>query len=131
VVYHNAFEVALRLRGIPYQSEVITPVMYKGHCVGFGRVDLMIHYLGVGFILELKALQNFNADTANTQILNYLTLHKCTYGMVINFCQKNNASGGEVQFKYFHKTTTQEYDIYNYSNGTFVKKQGNEMTITN
>ena len=128
VVYHKAFEVALRLRNIQYQSEVITPVMYKGYNVGFGRVDLMINYSGMNFILELKAVNNFNADTANTQILNYLRHYNCNDGMVINFGQKNSSSP-EVNFKYFSKNSDNEYDIYNYIDKMFVKKQNNVIII--
>ena len=31
VIYQNAFEVALRSKQILYQTEVITPIFYKGY----------------------------------------------------------------------------------------------------
>jgi GxxExxY protein len=31
VIYHKAFEVGLRNIGLKYQSEVITPIFYKGY----------------------------------------------------------------------------------------------------
>ena len=69
VVYHKAFEVGLRLNNINYQSEIVTPVFYKGHNIGHGRVDILVNN---NFIIELKAIGNFNNDTANTQIKNYM-----------------------------------------------------------
>ena len=42
VVYHRAFEVALRLNGLNYESEVVTPIIYKGYNIGHGRVDIIV-----------------------------------------------------------------------------------------
>ena len=41
-VYHCAFEVALRSFEIPYETERIVPVYYKGQNVGHVRADLNI-----------------------------------------------------------------------------------------
>ena len=36
-VYHNAMEVILRERNIPYESERIVLITFKGHVVGNSR----------------------------------------------------------------------------------------------
>ena len=85
VVYHRAFEVALRIQGINYQSEVVTPVTYKGFSVGHSRVDLIVNDI----IIEFKAVTHLNND-AVIQIKNYMKHYSISKGVVINFNQKNN-----------------------------------------
>ena len=41
-VYQNAMEVALRERGITYESQRILPISFKGHIVGESKPDLVI-----------------------------------------------------------------------------------------
>jgi GxxExxY protein len=127
-VYHKAFEVALRLAHISYQSEVITCILYKGHNVGFTRIDLLLHYNNKDFIIELKAVNNFNGDTANTQILSYLRQRSCNEGMIINFGQLSK-NESKLNFRYFSNNGT-EYDIYNYTNNGFVKQVNNIINIS-
>jgi len=86
VVYHRSFEVALRLLGINYQSEVVTPVMYKGISVGHSRVDLIVN----SFIIEFKAINHLNND-AIIQTKNYMKHYSISQGLVINFNQKNTS----------------------------------------
>mgnify|MGYP000607183810 CR=1 FL=1 len=38
-VYHNAMEVLLRERGIPYESERVVLIKFKGHVIGNLRID--------------------------------------------------------------------------------------------
>ena len=113
VIYHRAFEVALRLSGIQYESEVITPVFYKGHCVGHGRVDIKLH----DFILEFKAVNSLHND-AVIQIKNYMKHYSISSGMIINFGQSK--TGLQLVF-------VQNDDIYDFTNKTFVKR--NILTI--
>ena len=89
VIYHKAFEVALRELGISYQSEVITPITYKGHCVGHGRVDIMLknQYTDVNnwsFIIEFKAVANLTGPSI-IQLQNYLKHYNFKQGFLINF----------------------------------------------
>jgi GxxExxY protein len=116
IVYHRAFEVALRLSGIQYESEVITPVFYKGHCIGHGRVDIKLS----NFILEFKAVNTLNND-AIIQIKNYMNQYSINSGMIINFGQTkaNNKNLGIILL--------QNNTIYDFVNGTFVQR--NEITI--
>ena len=94
VIYHRALEVSLRLNGIDYQSEVITPIMYKGYNVGHGRVDIMLDDL----IIELKAVSKLTNDSV-IQIKNYMKHHKINNGMVINFGQPTKNCDGQLEIK--------------------------------
>ena len=99
VIYHKAFEVGLRLKNIIYQSEIITPIFYKGHNVGHGRVDILVNN---NFIIELKAISNFNNDTANTQIKNYMKHYSITEGLIVNFGQQTKNSKGDLNLRYIY-----------------------------
>jgi len=41
-VYQSAMEVALRERGIAYESQRILPISFKGHIVGESKPDLVV-----------------------------------------------------------------------------------------
>ena len=118
VIYHRAFEVALRLIGIQYDSEVITPIFYKGSCIGHGRVDLKLNEL----IIELKAVNVLNND-AIVQTRNYMSQHNITTGIIINFGQtvKNNTKNLGI-------ILVQGEIIYDYTGNTFVAR-GSELTL--
>jgi GxxExxY protein len=124
VVYHKAFEVGLRLKNINYQSEIVTPIFYKGHNIGHGRVDILVNN---NLIIELKAIGNFNNDTANIQIKNYMKHYSIKEGIIINFGQPSKSSLGELNIKYLLENG--RYIIYNFVNGNFVE-QPNEMVIS-
>ena len=117
VIYHRAFEVALRLSGIPYESEVITPIFYKGHNIGHGRVDIKVP----NFIIELKAVNTLNND-AIIQTKNYMNQYSINTGMIINFGQtvKNNSKNLGI-------ILIQNGVIYDYLGNTFIPR--NELTI--
>ena len=112
VIYHRAFEVALRISGIQYESEVITPVFYKGACVGHGRVDLKLNNL----IIELKAINILNND-ALIQIKNYMNQHNTFNGIVINFGQSTKGSGKNLGI-----ILVKDQVIYDYTNETFIPR---------
>ena len=107
VVYHRAFEVALRLNNLNYQSEITIPIIYKNHNIGHGRIDLIIDNK---LIIELKAINNFNNDSI-IQIKNYMKFQNIVEGMVINFNQKNS----NLDIKYLRHN-----EILNFVNGSFV-----------
>jgi len=107
VVYHRAFEVALRLNNINYQSEVTIPIIYKDHNIGHGRIDLIIDNK---LIIELKAVNNFNNDSV-IQIKNYMKYQNIAIGLVVNFSQKNNV----LDIK-----CIRGHEILNFVNGSFV-----------
>jgi GxxExxY protein len=114
VIYHRAFEVALRLNGLHYESEVITPVLYKGHNIGHGRVDLIVNKV---MIIELKAIANLNNMDSIIQIKNYMKQHNIADGLIINFGQSNKTNVGSVGIKYINNNN----QIFNFINGTFVE----------
>jgi len=124
VVYHKAFEVGLRLKNINYQSEIVTPVFYKGHNIGHGRVDILVNN---NFIIELKAIGNFNNDTANTQIKNYMKHYSIREGLIVNFGQQSKNSPGDLNLKYIISENGQ-HSVYNFVNGNFITV--NEMVIS-
>ena len=115
VIYHRAFEVSLRLKNINYQSEIITPIFYKGHNVGHGRVDILVNN---NFIVELKAISNFNNDTANTQIKNYMKHYSIKDGLIINFGQATKNSVGELNIRYIYFDGINQR-IFNYINDVY------------
>ena len=83
-VYHCAFEVALRDRLIPYETERIVPVFYGGQNVGHVRADLIIDRW---FVVELKSVSRLN-ETYRIQTRNYLNLLGLHVGYLINFPDK-------------------------------------------
>ena len=126
VVYHRAFEVALRLNNLSYESEVITPIMYKDYNVGHGRVDLIVsrhgsfsrsESLNKRMIIELKAIANLNNIDSIIQIKNYMKQHIISDGLIINFGQCNKSNSGSVSIKYINDNN----QIFNFVNGTFVE----------
>jgi len=117
IVYHRAFEVGLRLNHVPYESEVITPVFYKGYNVGHGRVDIKLN----NFIIELKAISNFNNGDSIIQIKNYMKHYTIQEGLIINFGQPTKNCSGKIEFKYILGEK-----VYTFVNGTFIE---NEITI--
>ncbi len=80
-VYHNAFEVELRLRGIQYETEKILPVTYEGHTVGNLRADLILEGRT---IVELKSVTKLKDEFRN-QVRNYAKLTGLESGYLVNF----------------------------------------------
>ena len=80
-VYHNAFEVELRLAGIQYETEKILPVIYEGHTVGNLRADLIIEGRT---IVELKSVTKLKDEFRN-QVRNYSRLTGLESGYLVNF----------------------------------------------
>lgn len=113
VIYHRAFEVALRLSNIPYESEVVTPVFYKGYNVGHGRVDIKL----ANIIIELKAINTLNND-AIIQTKNYMNHYSISTGLVINFGQSKSGLGIIL---------ISNGIVHDFVNGTFIAR--NELTM--
>jgi GxxExxY protein len=80
-VYHNAFEVALRMNCVNYETERIIPVFYQGHNVGNLRADII---LDNRMIVELKSVVRLKDENRN-QIRNYMKLLDIPQGMLVNF----------------------------------------------
>ena len=80
-VYHNAFEVELRLNGIQYDTEKILPFVYEGHTVGNLRADLILEGRT---IVELKSVTKLKDEFRN-QVRNYAKLTGLESGFLVNF----------------------------------------------
>lgn len=80
-VYEQALCVELHLRGIPHQAQVPVSVLYKGHAVGEGRMDVLIDQR---LIVELKAVESI-LPVHKAQILSYLKASRLSLGLLINF----------------------------------------------
>jgi GxxExxY protein len=99
VVYQKAFEVGLRLRGIPYEAQRIVPVFYQGFYIGEGKPDLIVGNGGEKVVIELKAVESVG-HKERTQIENYLRVLDIPFGLLINFPQptKSKAARDGVEF---------------------------------
>ena len=84
-VYHCAFEVALRKRGLHYETERIVPVFYEDQNVGHVRADLIVERK---VVIELKSVGRLT-DGYRIQTRNYLKLLDLDEGYLINFPDKN------------------------------------------
>ena len=58
--YHNAMEVALKNKGIPYKSEVTQFLEYKGERVGHIRSGLIVDN---SLLIELKSTNSISSNT--------------------------------------------------------------------
>ena len=99
VVYQKAFEVGLRLRGIPYEAQRIVPVFYENFYIGEGKPDLIVGYGGEQIVIELKAVESVG-HKEHAQIENYLRVLRIPTGLLINFPQptKSKAAKDDVEF---------------------------------
>ena len=81
-VYQECLEIELRQRKIPFETQVILPLAYKGVPLRQGyRADLVCH----GQILvELKAVSRI-VDEHRAQVLNYLNATALSIGLLVNF----------------------------------------------
>jgi len=99
VVYQKAFEVGLRLRGIPYEAQRIVPVFYQGFYIGEGKPDLIVGDGTERVVIELKAVESVG-HKERAQIENYLRVLNVPFGLLINFPQptKSKAARDGVEF---------------------------------
>ncbi|MBI3249415.1 MAG: GxxExxY protein [Deltaproteobacteria bacterium] len=99
VVYQKAFEVGLRLRGVPYEAQRIVPVFYEGFYIGEGKPDLIVSDGREKIVIELKAVESVG-HKEQAQIKNYLRVLNASSGVLINFPQptKSKAARDGVEF---------------------------------
>ena len=93
-IYHRALATSLARAHIQYRSEVVTPIVFMGECVGFGRADLVVTHDGETVVVECKANARAPAS-ASGQLKKYMEslrgveAQNCA-GLVINFNQASN-----------------------------------------
>jgi GxxExxY protein len=80
-VYHNAMEVQLRQRAIPYETERTIQLIFKDHVVGFVRADLLVNK---SIVVELKSVPKIKQEHVD-QCGRYMKLLGYPEGVVINF----------------------------------------------
>jgi len=87
-VYEEAMAIEFKLRGISFERQKPTPVMYKGE----KAKDFFCDYLvGEKVLVELKAIKAIT-NNEEAQILNYMKATRLEVGLLINF--------GEQSLKY-------------------------------
>ena len=108
-VYHNAFEVALRMNSVNYETERIIPIFFQGHNVGNVRADLI---LDQHMIVELKSIVKLKEENRN-QIRNYMKLTGLKSGMLVNFPSVT----GPVEIEVFMSDNSNELPSTSSTNG--------------
>ena len=81
-VYHEALEIELRQREIPFESYVPLTIVYKGQLLRKQYEADVIAYRQM--VVELKALQRLSS-VEQAQLLNYLKVTGFRVGLLINF----------------------------------------------
>ena len=85
LVYHEALNIELGLRGVPYESEKEIRVEYKGHLLErMYKADLVCYD---DIIVELKMVDVLKSEHT-AQLLNYLVATNKPLGILINFGAK-------------------------------------------
>ena len=103
-IYQKAMEVALREKGISYETQRILPVSFKGHVVGESKPDLVVwlkqkNKKRLGIVIDLKWEPYFK-ENHRTQIIKYIKELKKQVkkneevfdtGFVINFVKEGRS----------------------------------------
>jgi GxxExxY protein len=80
-VYDHAMQHELRVRGLPFQSQVRYMIRYKTKPVGEYRADLVVNRQ---LVVELKCAEAFS-DEHLAQCINYLKASGLRFALLINF----------------------------------------------
>ena len=86
-IYQKAFEVALRLEKINYESQRIITIFYKNFNIGESISDLIINDGKEKIIVELKAVSSEISLKEETQLKKYMITLNIKKGILINFPQ--------------------------------------------
>jgi len=112
-IYQNAMEIALREKGINYESQRIVPISFKGYTIGESKPDLVVWLKSrnkrIAIVIDLK-WEPYVKEDHTTQVKKYIKELKKQVksdeevfdtGFIINFVR---AKGGKVDEK------VQEFD---------------------
>lgn len=81
-VYHECIQIEFATLGIPYRTEVLTPIVYRGRTLkSVYRIDLLVDDL---VIVELKAVDAL-LPVHDAQLLTYLRITNKRVGLLLNF----------------------------------------------
>jgi GxxExxY protein len=81
-VYQEALEIELTARGIPYTSQQVLPISYKGQRLKKTYVADFVIFGNI--IVEIKALDCLSSRE-EAQVINYLKSTGIEVGLLINF----------------------------------------------
>ena len=85
LVYHDALNIELTLRGIPYETEKPIAITYKGQLLErMYKADLVCYDQ---IVVELKSVEKLKPEHT-AQLLNYLKATALPMGILINFGEK-------------------------------------------
>ena len=85
LVYHDALNIELTLRGIPYETEKPIVITYKGQLLErMYKADLVCYDQ---IVVELKSVEKLKPEHT-AQLLNYLKATGLPMGILINFGEK-------------------------------------------
>jgi GxxExxY protein len=79
--YEKALCIELTRRNVPFVHQSRFSVMYKGHEVGEGRIDLLVGGL---LVVEIKAVEALS-PIHTAQAVSYLKATNKTFALLINF----------------------------------------------
>ena len=85
LVYHDALNVELGLRGIPFETEKPIAITYKGQPLERTYKADLVCYGNI--VVELKSVEQLKAEHT-AQLLNYLKATGMPMGVLINFGEK-------------------------------------------
>lgn len=81
-IYQECLEMEFRLQNIPFVSQALMELEYKGTKLQqHFRVDFICYD---SIVVEIKALSKLT-DVCRSQVLNYLNAHKYRLGLLVNF----------------------------------------------
>ena len=85
LVYHEALNIEFGLRNIPYESEKLITIAYKGNLLERTYKADLVCYDSI--IVELKSIEKLKSEHT-AQLLNYLKATGLPMGVLINFGEK-------------------------------------------
>ena len=85
LVYHDALNVELGLRSIPFETEKPITITYKGQPLDRSYKADLVCYGNI--VVELKSVEVLKAEHT-AQLLNYLKATGLPMGVLINFGEK-------------------------------------------
>jgi GxxExxY protein len=79
--YERAFCMELTAAGLPYERQLVVPVMYKGAVIGEHRPDLVVESR---VVVEIKSVERL-IGLHQAQLLAYMRILRLPVGLLMNF----------------------------------------------
>lgn len=80
-IYESALALELRTREIPFQRQLLIPILYRGVEVGLHRLDF---FIAEEIVVELKAIRDLE-DIHFAVVKSYLRAMGRSHGLILNF----------------------------------------------